>query len=309
MNSVIFMVLPKTSRKYQTRVNVVQWIKNIPFIIMILSVLIYQVQWFQSIQKITFSYDLGNLLPSNAPESAQSNFSDALGNATYQGEGLENLFEALLALITNNLTDPINITEAEQEILQNTTLIEKIENFLGYIPGIAEQIYLAYLNGTLTWDLLKEFLFLLWNSIFRLYIPESWYYPISLFVHNNGSFDITRFKVIGGIFWFDSLQLFINRSDAILRSKEKFQVNFTIYDLVYSLFYSNFDFLLNQTIEIIKKDPFGKLNSFTEVLIGLLKEGNPDFQFQIGGLMGFIFMDIKVHVDLNPIIEHVLKED
>jgi hypothetical protein len=305
---VIAVVLPKTSRKYQTQINVVQWIKNIPFIIIVLSVLIYQVQWFQSIQKISFSYDLGNLLSNQTPNSAQSNFNNVLGNATYQGEGLEKMFEALLEIITNNLTDTINITEVEQIVLQNTTLIENIENVIGYIPTFAEQIYLAYLNGTLSWNLLKEFLILLWNSIFRAYIPESWFYPISLYVHNNGSFDITRFKVVGGILWFDSYYLFINQSDSILKAKDNFQINFTIYDLVYSLFYSNFDFLLNETIEVIKKDPFGKLNSFADVLIDLIKTGNPDFRFEIGGLMGFIFMDIKIEVDLSPIINDLIQE-
>ena len=113
--------------------------------------------------------------------------------------------------------------------------------------------------------------------------------------------------MIGGISWFGAIQLFINETESVLKSKDKFQVNFTLYDLAYSLFYSNFDFLLNRTVEVIKKDPFGTLNSFTAVLIDLIKEGKPDFHFEIGGLMEFIFMDIKIDVDLQPIIDNFLE--
>jgi hypothetical protein len=300
------VVLPKNSRELQTRINIVQWIKNIPFILILFGLFFYQVQWMQSVQQIKFSYDLGNLV--TTPDGLQpSQSGDGIfGGIPYQGEGLDDFFSAFISYITNDLSDTVNITEAELQVMENATLIDIISDNIGYIPLIAGEIYQAYLDGELNLDLLLEFLLQLWSIAFDFHIPDSWYIPVYLIIINDGWFDISRFSVLGGIRWFDNEDYFINKNDTILEARGEIHVNFTIFDMVKSLFFSRFDFLLEITIQSIVESIPTSIGSFNEIFFDLLIEGKPHFMFEVGGLMGLLGMQVQIDVDLEPILEGLI---
>ncbi|MGV9197807.1 MAG: hypothetical protein ACOC4M_03060 [Promethearchaeia archaeon] len=277
--------MSKISKKQQRKINYTNAGKNLFLMVIISSVVIYQILWFESAQNISISYDLKEY-EIDVPEIK-----------TFD-EYLEYLFEYMQS-------NPINLTNAADRILhENETLIDNIEDELNKTITEVEQIYKAYKNKTLERKFIVDFFELMWHKGIDILIPEGFLEPSFIIISIGGWASVLDISFYGKVLLGNKSALFLENINHILSPNEDLRLEITLKDLIAAIANIAFDLLIDLTIEILEN-----YNEVLETVLSYLNEFLKEFEVSLAfngkGLVGLLNLKFDLSVDLKSILDEL----
>ena len=107
----------------------------------------------------------------------------------FKEKEFKTFFQLFLILLVIRMIQ-VNIVQAENETIQNQTLMSGIDTYLSSTITNAQQIYQAYLNGSLTYELFSRHFYTNYrDNIFTEFLPTYWFQPEYIMIQNNGWMD------------------------------------------------------------------------------------------------------------------------
>ncbi|MGV9203320.1 MAG: hypothetical protein ACOC44_04780 [Promethearchaeia archaeon] len=277
--------MSKISKKQQRKINYTNAGKNLFLMVIVSSVVIYQILWFESAQNISISYDLKEY-EIDVPEIK-----------TFD-EYLEYLFEYMQS-------NPINLTNAADRILhENETLIDNIEDELNKTITEVEQIYKAYKNKTLERKFIVDFFELMWHKGIDILIPEGFLEPSFIIISIGGWASVLDISFYGRVLLGNKSALFLENINHILSPNEDLRLEITLKDLIAAIANIAFDLLIDLTIEILEN-----YNEVLETVLSYLNEFLKEFEVSLAfngkGLVGLLNLKFDLSVDLKSILDEL----
>ena len=299
-------------RKKQ-KITIIQIIKTIPLIIIIFGVGLYQVQWFQGLQQLVFTYDFSGVYPE--PQAASRDFGPSPaqfnGLSPPQGEGLEEFSKTMVDYLVNNDTalPTVNLTAAEKAVLQNATVIDPIQDYLEQLIDEAKQIYEAFISGDLLYDLFLDFVRELWRLALAENLPEAWDNPVELNVLNNGTIPFKQLDVYGNFFWNETLVQFLSLSNRTLPPGETLEISIILNDIIRAITELLFEELVELTITWFLENLSTALADFPTFFRLLLLNQDLHLYIKVEAIIGIITSEIIIDVDFDPFLEDFVEEE
>ncbi|MFO8017624.1 MAG: hypothetical protein R6U96_03255 [Promethearchaeia archaeon] len=280
--------MPQTSRKQKRKINYTNAAKHLFLMGLLGTLALYQVLWIQSAQNISVSYDISEY-NIDAPEI--KSFDDYI----------ESLFEYMQSY-------PINLTSAANYVYdENKTLIENIEEELGYNITEVQEIYDAYSSGTLTEVYVIPFLEQMWRYGRDRFIPESLLEPSYINITISGWASIYDISFFGKIHLQGRSVLFLENLNNVLTPVDDLILQITIRDLVIAIMDIAFEFFIDLTVQILE-DTGDVLDSFLNYLNEFLNDFDISVTFNGEALIGLLRTDFGFLVDLKSIIDNLQLE-
>ncbi|MGV9173366.1 MAG: hypothetical protein ACOC35_12505 [Promethearchaeia archaeon] len=277
--------MSKISKKQQRKINYTNAGKNLFLMVIVSSVVIYQILWFESAQNISISYDLKEY-EIDVPEIK-----------TFD-EYLEYLFEYMQS-------NPINLTNAANRILyENETLIDNIEDEINKTITEVQQIYDAYTDETLERKFIVDFFELMWHKGIDILIPEGFLEPSFIIISIGGWASVLDISFYGKVLLGNKSALFLENINHILSPNEDLRLEITLKDLIAAIANIAFDLLIDLTIEILEN-----YNEVLETVLSYLNEFLKEFEVSLAfngkGLVGLLNLKFDLSVDLKSILDEL----
>jgi hypothetical protein len=322
-----------TKRQLRTIARV-QALKTVPLIIILLSLFFYQAEWFNSLQKIQVSYDFSNyqnpgvskiatdVIPTQIP-------TPGIGSLSFtQNNSFSQYIEELVNFIDQGEnTTTANLTEAEQNVIDsqphffgvfgslnesefNTlSTIGQIEYLLHQTITEAQQIYSAFLNGTLQKQFLHQFLRDVWRNVIDKSLPQGWKKPSYIFIENQGALTI-RDLTTTGKFRVNQTELnFLQYNTTHLAQSEKATLTLTLSQIIIAFLEITFDALVMKSIEILETKNITALESFPEYFRVILLSIHINVQLLITVRLGLLPTILDFRVDLTNLYQTRIQEE
>jgi len=271
------------SHKKLKGINLFQTVKYPLFIIVIFFLIIIQFHWVLSIRNIQISYDLSNY---TKQELKVTNLND--------------FFEAKFAYMKEN---PINLTTASEKVLENETLMYQIESRLNSSVTSVQEIYNAYLNGSLD-NLIIDFFREMWHYAFTELIPEEYYKPAFINLTNQGWASINNITVYGDFLLENKSARFLKSITNILSFNEPLILEISLANLINAIANITYDILIDLTITLLENN-----HIVNETVLAYFKELIKNFQLSVSlyvnGRCGFVITTLDLKIDLNFIIKNL----
>ena len=100
------------SKDEKTKISLINTIKNSVLVLAIFFILIFQFQWFLAVDNIEVKYDFSNY-----------------NKEIYDTREIDDYFNSVFSYLSDK---PINISEVEDEVLKNETLMDILEDKLKF---------------------------------------------------------------------------------------------------------------------------------------------------------------------------------
>jgi hypothetical protein len=286
------------------------------------SLLIYQYELTQSIKRLQISYDFSNfsedatgeiqLKQSSSPPNLITNLNNdtnLIGNITQvpilnQGVGLEPFFQYFFSYLDNS-TENINLTAATESVMQNDTLINQIEASIPTVISFAQQIYDAYLNGSLSWDLMIQFFQQMWMNAFTSQIPPKWFKPAFIYITNGGWIAIENVSIDGNFLWNNNTTPFTKIENQALEPKKNITIEISIAEMIRSIGRLAFDKLVNITMALLLVNPQGIIETFTTYFETLIYTMSLKLSVQFSAILGLFPVSLDMELDLTKILQNL----
>lgn len=311
----------------------IQALKTIPLIIIMLSLFFYQAEWFNSLQKIQISYDFSNyqiptssnhvsgVLVTQIPSPMENTFSFTQNNTFYQ------YIEDLVSYIDQGENfSTANITGAEQNVINTQThfvgsfgsltvlefdalsTVGQIEYLLQYTISSAQQIYGAFLNGSLEEQFLQQFLMDVWRKLIDEFLPVSWNNPSYIFIANHGRLTIRDLNV-HGTFRVNNTELsFIQYNTTQLQPSQNATLSLSLTQIITAFLEITFGALVSQTIQILLSKNYSALENFGTYFRAILLSITIETQLRISVRLGLLPTILDFHIDLSSFYQQRIEE-
>lgn len=276
--------MSKFSKKQARKINYINAAKNLILMGIISFLLVYQILWFESAQNISISYDLGEY-EVDVPEI----------------KSFDEYIEYLFSYMQSN---PINLTKAENRVLQNDTFVKNIEEELNKTITEVQQIYDAYKNETLEKRFIIGFFEQMWQNGIDFFIPEDFFNPSFVIITISGWASIFDISFYGKVLLQDESALFLENVNDILSPNEDLKLQITLKAIIETIASIAFDLLIDLTIRILD-DYDMVLDTVLEYFNEFLKDFNISLAFDGNGLVGLLYLNFDLAVDLKAIFNNL----
>ena len=295
----------------------IQLIKTVPFLVLIIGLLFFQVNWFISLQELHITYDFSNYqvlptgsnefeLPLNSSEPHSAQVINLNSTSDLMGEGADGFFQQVISYLTTNHSESLNFSQAENFTFQNATDIRyNVEHLLNTTLNSSQDLYLQFLRvhdaniTALLYQYISAFMYDLWNNAVQQLIPDSWFDPAYLNITNEGDFIYFNLNFSGNFRWLNYSSNFLNYTLPIFQQQETLTLNITMADLMNSLLSIAIDALVNLTLTQLSVDPVGILRDFSTYMQLFFQQIEIFVDMHIGGVVGFLPVKIVLSVNIS----------
>lgn len=266
------------------KLSLANTIKNIGLVAIIFGLIFFQFQWFAATSNVEIQYDF-------------TKYTDA----EFERPDLTDYFNTLIEFVAEN---SINITESAESAFNNITLRGDIEDQLGQTLTQVQQVYEAYLNGSLP-DLIYDFFREMWNDVLKSFIPEEYLEPTYITISKDG------WSTIEDIF--ASLNVILNdQSSPILEEVGKslsyiapLILEVSLASIIRNLISLAYDLLVDLTVTILEETNSTISESFIDYLFYLILDNELSISLNFNGLFGLLPIDFKLALKIDPIIRRI----
>ncbi len=300
------------------RIKMRTW-RTLPFVFLVLSMLIYQIQWFSATDNISISYDFSNLEGIRSEFTPQDSQNGGLGELdlegidqlSTQGGNLENLIVLFIEVLAENSTDEaFNLTQAANFVIQTSNFsIPTIEALLGISIN---DLYDLYENleeiGT---NLLLAFFREIWLYALENLIPDSWLQPGNITIINNAWMKLEDITIEGSFLLENEPIPFIEYVDIDIPAQSEALLNLSLRDIFSGFINMSMEALSNITLDDFKSFfnttlEYG-LKPFSYYMGKLFGLFNIGAQIYFNAQMGLFSMNLKFSMDFTQVAKNIEK--
>lgn len=266
------------------KLSLAHTIKSIGLVAIIFGLIFFQFQWFAATSDVEIDYDFTKYT-----------------EAEFERPDLTDYFNTLIEFIAEN---SINFTESAENAFNNETLKGNIEDQINQTLTTVQQVYEAYLNGSLT-NLIYDFFREMWRDVLQSYIPEEYLEPTYITISKKGWSAIENITA--------SLNLILNgKSDPILKEIGKSLSNIaplvleiSLASIVKSLISLAYDLLVDLTVNILEQTNSTISESFIDYLFYLILDNELSVSLKFEGLFGLLPISFDLSLEIDPIIRKI----
>ncbi len=286
-------------------------IKTIPFIILILSVFIYQMQWISALDNIQLTYDFSQMEKAfdeiDTPEHSQfftPDFQKDLNEIEATKNPIELLLNSFIGNISSqNISMNINLTESAQILIKNRgQTIQNIENESG--QSIENLDDLFNLVGELDSSYFLNFFQEVWQNLVQNLIPESWFKLGNITITNNAWISLKNISFVARFELNNNSIPFLNYSHIQISKYSSFLIKLSLANLFQSLISTMLEWITGITYQYFSNffNTSNDMNSLRSVSF-YIQEVLKDFHLlgivEFNANFGLLPIDFDFSIDLS----------
>ncbi len=292
-------------------------VRTIPFMLLVLGAMIYQIQWFTAIDNIYISYDFSNIdyrfQGGETPETAQSNDFFPASNDTLpyrtQGEGMEGLMGLFVQVLEDQHTNEVlNLTQAAIDLIAlKPQSLQDIEEQADLTIQALEDLYnaLKLIDSRYILDFFKD----LWNYMITSLVPKQWFEPGKITIFNDSWISLENLTLLG-VFQVGRYSApFFELIDITIPSGMYLDLKLSLHDVFDAFVNASFDWLVNATFQsfsnLFDKVVNNEIEPFTFIISELFSEVKIEGNVEFNGDFGLLPMHMKFSMNFNEVSDEI----
>jgi len=271
--------------------RVLEVIRMVAWISLIGGGLYYHYLCLGGLTKFSISGDFNNLVPTSLQVNQSAIISQMLGS--------------FVSPVFTNKSN-LNMTYAFELVLNNSTEIQPLEDYLG-VPSLSMQDFWNALHDPTT---PRQILDGIYESLWRVELPNvfpsDFYQPHYIYIEYNGSIAITNILVYIDLTSGETVRILSNVENQ-LSQNQNLSISFTIGNFFQSLVQLSYRALVNATYNAILAGGMYFYNYIGNYLQAQLNNIQLIGSFGLQASIGLIPANVTASVDLTPLIQQYIR--
>src|SRR5271157_2287445 len=279
------------ARKRSKKMRVLEVIRMVAWISLIGGGLYYHYLCLGGLTKFSISGDFNNLVPTSLQVNQSAIISQMLGS--------------FVSPVFTNKSN-LNMTYAFELVLNNSTEIQPLEDYLGVSSLSMQDFWNALHDPTTPRQILDGIYESLWRVELPNVFPSDFYQPHYIYIEYNGSIAITNILVYIDLTSGETVRILSNVENQ-LSQNQNLSISFTIGNFFQSLVQLSYRALVNATYNAILAGGMYFYNYIGNYLQAQLNNIQLIGSFGLQASIGLIPANVTASVDLTPLIQQYIR--